>query len=127
MQQPHWLSSGETPLVHEHQESPSAPHALLLSVCRDTLPHCLFSLAGLHLFRLSLQQCQQASIRETRQARVLYRLAWSVPASRAKGPWIQLPTKEDLGSWEWLRLQHAVQIAHLRSMQAQPHVQGLTC
>lgn len=74
--------TGNTPLVH--LESLSAPRALLLSVCRDTFPFCLFSLAGLHLFRLSLQQCQQANTRKTRQE--LSRPASSNSTGRAEGP-----------------------------------------
>lgn len=82
--------TGKTPLVH--QEILSAPCALLLSVCRDTFPLCLFSLAGLHLFRLSLQECQQGNTRETRQEPS--RSASSTSTRRAEGLGASCPQQE---------------------------------
>lgn len=85
--------TGKTTLVH--LESLSAPRAVLLSVCRDTFPLCLSSLAGLHLFRLSLQQCQQANTRKTRQE--LSRPASSTSPGRAEGPGSSCPPQEMWG------------------------------
>lgn len=80
----HAQMHGETSLA-----PPLCSLCLALNCTWDAFPQRLFSLAGLHLCQLSLQQCQRANIRKTRQAAVLSRLAWSVPTAGAEGPWVE--------------------------------------